>query len=107
MGSPSPLEDAASYADYIKAVEQVREQAAAEHARLLDRMPMWVVFGPGTSDQTGLFVAQLWICLPEPVNTSLLIRADTLQHIRDLLPNGLTLMPRQPDDDANILEIWL
>src|SRR5664279_541192 len=67
-----PLEFASDHGDYIKAVEHVRERAAAEHAKLSDRLPMWVVFGPGTSDQSGLFVARLWLNIPKPMSTDLL-----------------------------------
>lgn len=103
----SDLEPASDHGDYIKAVEHVRERTAAEYAKLLDRLPMWVVFGPGTSDHPGLFVARLWLNIPTPMSTNLLLRAATLREIRELLPDGLVVLPRQPGDDANIIETWI
>jgi hypothetical protein len=67
---------------------------------------MWVVFGPGTSDHPGLYVARLWVTIPE-MEPSLLIRAGTLEQLRDLLPDGLVLIPHQPGEDANIIETWI
>ena len=104
---PGPLEIPSDYGDYIKAVEHVRERVAAEQEKFSDRLPMWVVFGPGTTDQSELFVTRLWLALPELTYTSLLVRAGTLQEIRDLLPDGLVLLPRQSDDDPNIIETWI
>ena len=48
------LEPAKDMGDYVKAVEQVRDQVAALHAQVPpDRIPMWVVLGPGASDHRG------------------------------------------------------
>jgi len=102
------LEPAKDMGDYVKAVEQVREQVAHLHAQVPpDRIPMWVVLGPGTSDHPGMYVARLWISLPHNEPTDALVRAGSLEELRDLLPPGLTRLERSPGDDPNIIETWV
>lgn len=97
----------ADVGEFARACEEVRQQVAALNAQQPpDRMPHWVVFGPGTADHPGLFVARLWHALPEPRPTTHLLRAGTLATLRDLLPPGLVRLRRQPGDDTNIIETW-
>jgi hypothetical protein len=68
---------------------------------------MWTVYGPNTSDQPGMYLARMFLTLPEAVPTNVLIRAVSLAEIRDLLPEGLTVLPRSAEDDINIIETWV
>jgi hypothetical protein len=101
------LEPAKDFGDYVKAVEHTREMAQAAHDQLDPKTgPMWVVFGPDTADQQGMFVARLWSSLPL-AHTSVLIRAGSLDEIREMLPTGLARLERYPGDDPNIIEVWM
>jgi hypothetical protein len=102
-----PLKMASDYGDYIKAVENIREQVTQLQQHHREQLPMWVVFGPGTSDQPGMYLARLWFTIPRNTMTSVLLRATNLAEIRDLLPNGLVKIPRSQGDDPNIIETWI
>jgi hypothetical protein len=39
--------------------------------------------------------------------TGAVIRAETLEGLRLLLPPGMACLTRQPDDDPTIVEVWL
>lgn len=102
------LEPAQDAEDLRKAVEDVRTRTAEIHASVdPQRLPMWTVLGPGTSDHPGMHVARLWFTLPEAAPTEVVVRAATLEQLRSLLPPGLDRIPRQEGDDRNILETWL
>ena len=76
--------------------------------KLRDRLPLWVVYGPGTSDYPGRYVARMHLCLPEPRPTRfIIIGGDGLEKLREALPPGLERFERSPDDDRNIIEVWL
>lgn len=107
MVEPPPLEKAIDRGDYVKAVERLREEVLAAHCSYAEQLPMWVILGPGTSDQPGLYLARLWLGLPETTMTTMLVRAASLREIRDLLPDGLSVIPRMPNDDINIIESWI
>jgi hypothetical protein len=102
------LEQAVDEADLRKSIDNTRAKIAEIHASV-DRMqlPMWTIFGPGTSDHPGLHVARLWLTLPKPVPTDVVVRSSSLEELRTLLPSDLTCIPRQASDDANIIETWL
>jgi hypothetical protein len=68
---------------------------------------MWAVFGPGTEDYPGEYVARLWRTLPRPEPTDMLLRAATLDELRHQLPPGLVLLARCEQDDENLIETWL
>lgn len=101
------LEPASDIGDYVKAVERIRSQLADLQREHEQSLPLWVVFGPGTSDHPGMFLIRLWLTLPKPVMTNCLIRANSLKEIRELLPDGLTRLPRAENDDPNIIETWI
>jgi hypothetical protein len=108
MRPPGPLQPATDAGDLIKAIERAREAVAAAHAAMDPAtLPHWVVMGPGTGDQPGVYLARLWAALPEPRHTGTLLRAATLDQLRELLPAGLTCLLRQPADDPNIIETWI
>jgi hypothetical protein len=43
----------------------------------------------------------------EPGMTGLLLRSASLDALREMLPPGLHRLPRQPGDEAAIVEAWL
>lgn len=115
---PPPLEPPADHGDYVKAVERVREAAADYHQRLAAAgcSPFWVLYEPTTRDMPGAFVARLWMCTDIPGAsppqrsagpTTTVIRAGTLEQLRDLLPHGLACFGRADGDDPAIIETWL
>lgn len=100
-------EDAAASSQGDGNPQDVRDKILAAHAAVdADRLPMWTVLGPGTSDHPGWYLARLFISLPEPKPTDILVRAGSLDEIRSLLPPGLTCLTRPPQDDPNIIETW-
>ena len=103
----SGLEVASDVGDYVLACERTREMVQRVHWRLRGRVPFWVVFGPGTSDQLGMFVARLWVSRPSATSTGTVLRAGSLAELHDLLPHDLTRIGRDPNDDANIIETWV
>ena len=107
IDKPAPLEAARDVGDYVRAVEQTREKVQALHESVRDRMPMWVVLGPDTTDLSGAFLARLWCLRPTMTATGEVLRAASLAELRDLLPPGLTMLPRSPGDDPIIIETWL
>jgi hypothetical protein len=101
------LERATDQADYDTAMRQVHETVSQLQIEHHEELPMWVVFGPGTIDQPGLYLARLWLTLPQPRMTNVLIRAGSLAEIHRLLPDGLNLLPRSASDDPNIIETFI
>ena len=101
------LERATDPADYQQAMDEVHATVSRLHLQHQARLPMWVVFGPGTTDHPGMYLARLWFTLPEQMLTNVLIRAMTLDEIHDLLPPGLHLLPRYSNDDPNIIEVFI
>jgi hypothetical protein len=72
-----------------------------------EALPMWVIHGPDTIDQPGLFVARLWQSLPQPNLEAPVVRAGSLESLRSLLPPGLVRLDRDENDAPTILETWL
>jgi len=77
---------------------------AAERA---GRLPMWVVYGPGTREYPGSFVARLWAALPEPTPTGTVLLGPSLEAVRAQVPPGCVRLGRQPGDAHEIVETWL
>lgn len=77
------------------------------HNRMMDRLPMWVVYRPTTNDHPGLWVARMHLTLPEAQATEVHVIGETLQAVRDKLPIRLYRMRRDPNDDPVIEEVWL
>jgi hypothetical protein len=72
-------------------------------------LPMWSVYDH-PQDHPNHWVARRWEvggAGTEPVATSQLFKAETLEALRQMLPPGLHCMPRAPGDDPNIVETWL
>ena len=64
---------------------------------------LWTVYD-SPIDLPGRFVARKWL-LDQP--TSELLQDKTLDGLRGKLPQGLTLLPRAPQDDPKIVETWI
>lgn len=70
-------------------------------------LSMWVIT-QNPSDFPGKFVAREWLvgagCQAATLNHHV---ADTLDGVRAMLPVGLVVLPRDPSDDAVIVESWI
>ena len=54
------------------------------------------------------YVAQLWLMRRgAPVMTGMVLRAASLDALREMLPPGLHRLPREPGDEEAIVETWL
>jgi hypothetical protein len=74
---------------------------------LRERLPMWTVYDHPT-DYPDVYVARLWLSLPEPVALPMTLACPELDPLREELANlGLTSLHRQPGDDPAILETWI
>jgi hypothetical protein len=74
---------------------------------LQDRIPMWVVYRPTTTDHPGKWLARLHLSLPQPQATNEVIFGETLEDVRAQLPPGLTNIGRMEEDDLVIEEVWV
>ena len=66
-------------------------------------LELWTVYD-SPIDLPGRFVARKWL-LDQP--TSELLQDKTLDGLRGKLPQGLTRLPRAPQDDSKIVETWI
>ncbi len=74
---------------------------------LEDRLPMWTIYRPTTKDYEGIWVGRMYLTIPEPSATKLLIAGSTLEEVRQQLPPGLINIGRSDEDDPVIEEVWL
>jgi hypothetical protein len=109
MSEPAnpPLQFATDLLDYTRSVETIRAQLAEIQNQYYDRLPMWVVFGPTTPEYPGIFLCRPWLTLPEAVLLDILVRAHSLDEMRELLPDGLANLGRQDGDNEHIIEVWI
>lgn len=71
-----------------------------------DMLAIWTVC-VNTTDYPGKFVARAHY-VGDGTSVGLrVLQADTLAGLRKLLPPGLVMMPRLPDDDPVIVETWM
>lgn len=68
-----------------------------------NRLHIWTVY-QNTRDYPGQFVARRWLN-DSPTDT--LLTAPSLLELRGLLPPDLYRLPRAPEDDPCIVEVWL
>jgi hypothetical protein len=70
-----------------------------------DPLTMWTIYHFPT---TGQYVVKRWLVTsaPEPVLTSDVHTADSLEAIRRKIPQGLYCQPRYEHDDPSIVETW-
>ncbi len=72
-------------------------------------MPIWTVYEHPT-DYPDQFVARRFNILidkPEPQATDDIVTAASLQELREMLPIGLTRIPRLHGDEPQIVEVWI
>jgi hypothetical protein len=73
-------------------------------------LPMWVVYR-SPRDYPGSWVARLWHVTRSKLEsdwwTRTVLVAPTHEQLVAALPPGLYRMPRAPDDDPAIVEVWL
>lgn len=68
---------------------------------------MWVVYDH-PDDEPDSYVARLWLTLPGAAPTNIILKAPTVDSIRDHLVNlGFVRLERSPGDDAKIMESWI
>lgn len=82
------------------------EAARRFHVEHRDTVPVWTIYGPGTTDHPGRYVARPFLSRTRQVSQHAIL-ADTLEETRATLPPGLFCLGRQPGDDPNILECWI
>lgn len=72
-----------------------------------DSLPLWVVFERPLDYPNGYVLRVQYALRGGQVQHSPKYRvAATLHEIREHLPDGLHMIPRQPGDDPAILEVW-
>lgn len=73
-----------------------------------DVMSMWTVY-KRPSDYPRDFVARRFIIQRggKHAATDDVVIAPTIEEVRELIPPGLFRLDRMPEDDANIVEVWL
>jgi len=105
-----PLEPATNIGDYVRTVENIRETLTEIHCAHQESLPTWVIYGPGTSDYPGVYVMRMFITISSGMMsagpTNVLVRAASLDQMRDLVPQNLLFLERDPNDDPNIIETW-
>jgi len=82
---------------------------ATEWRRAIERgeLPMITIY-ERPDEFPDEYVAQLWLMRRGvPVMTGMVLRAASLDELRDMLPEGLHCLPREPGDDEPIVETWL
>ncbi|HRJ61473.1 MAG TPA: hypothetical protein PKZ99_09895 [Azospirillaceae bacterium] len=92
---------------YIVSEGDWKNQRAHQWFESRGRMPLWVVHNKNTMDYPGLFVARLWVTLPQAKPTRRVMTHPDLDGLRDMLPPGLACIARSPADDPVIIETWI
>ena len=68
---------------------------------------MWVVTW-NSSDYPRQAVARtILIRPPDQIKLRTILRADSLDQVRQMLPRHLTCLPRYDEDDPVIVEVWM
>lgn len=75
---------------------------------LTKNLAIWVIY-KNPSDFPGQVIARKWIAQsPEPYPTRSIIRGLSVERLRDqFILSGLKCFPRDPKDDACVVESWL
>lgn len=68
-----------------------------------NELEIWVVYYDPL-DFPGLYVARKWL---RDVPTKERYIGDTLEQVRQCIPEGKILLARDPNDDPKIIEIWI
>jgi hypothetical protein len=74
---------------------------------LSDYLQIWTVY-EWPDDYPDGYVARLFLVGKDRNGpTTQAFYGPTLQSVRDQLPPGLARLPREPNDEAQIVEVWL
>lgn len=66
-------------------------------------LPIWAVYSKNTLEYPGIFVARLF----DTQNaTNCVLLSESLEDLREQLPDGLLRVDRYPEDPPQILETW-
>lgn len=60
-----------------------------------------------TLDHPGVYCVREWKIEKQAIPGPLLGTANTLEDARKIVPFGLHLIPRSPEDDSKIVETWI
>ena len=75
--------------------------------QMSDLLEMWVIYDHPT-DIPDAFVARKWLIGPGQMGpTESVIKAESLEMLRRLLPLGFVNIGRSTFDDPKIVEVWL
>ena len=69
----------------------------------MTQLSMWVIY-ENPKDFPDKFVARMFI---NDKPTGNIYVGDTLEDVRKIIPQGLALLPRFPQDDPKMVEVWL
>lgn len=116
------LDDVIVWADGVLAAlgtvdlaQRVTDKEAAVAAAIqsaltsLEPIPMWVLYGPRTSDYPGKHVLRQFHIIGgavKPLDPPVIV-ADTAKECRQRIPVHCIRFPREAKDDPNIIESWM
>jgi len=108
MAAP-PLQHALDAEDLDAAFAVVHGRLCAAYSELdaARRLPYFVQLGPGTIDYPGAHLLRLWVLRPDPAPTNCLARMGRAEDAARLVPPGLAFLPRQAEDDPNVVGVWM
>jgi len=93
------------YADMALSAITLHDDACETLRR--DALEMWVVYDH-PRDMPDYFIARLWeVEAGKTTATPILRAAPTLDEVRAMLPHGLVNIGRMPEDEPQIVEIWV
>jgi hypothetical protein len=87
-----------------------REHLWAIHAKLRDMadIPMWHVYAPPFNDYPpDTYVAQLFRTRPKLERLPYCFHHEDLDRLREMMPPTCTSIGRSPDDDPQLIEVWV
>lgn len=70
-------------------------------------LSIWNVYDHPSDFPEGFLARRAEISPGWVQHTNDILTAETLQDLRDLLPYGLTMLPRNENEDPVIVEVWL
>lgn len=76
--------------------------------QMANRLPIITVY-TNVPDHQDPFVARVFAVggTPSLQPTHAMLKGDTLKAVRDLLPEGMALLPRDANDNPTVVESWI
>jgi hypothetical protein len=93
----------------VGVMSELRMAKELAKAYALGQLPMITIYDH-PADCPGDWVARLFLTgsgMSEPMATNIVLRAKTLDELREMLPAGLHRLPRQAGDMPSIVETWM